>query len=59
MNGDRTALNMSESVNPDRRLHAAMQPTERGTFSEVHPGDKQTELLRNSASDIPASADLT
>lgn len=59
MNGENTGLNMSETVNPaDKRLQAAMQPTERGTFSEVHPG-KQTELPRYSASDIPASADLT
>ena len=61
MNGENTASNMRESVNSaGRRFHiAAMQPTGRGTFSEVHPREKQTELPRYSASDIPASADLT
>lgn len=49
---------MSDSVNRDERLHAAMQLTGRGTFSEVHPGDKQTKL-HNCASDVPAVADLT
>lgn len=57
MNAANAPLSMGESVNLDRRLHAAMQPGERGAFSEVHPTDKETEL-RNSDCDIPGSADL-